>query len=84
MKARKSGTVAIFIGALLIVIFAVGLICSRNPGAFIRKYSYDFTLEQFCAFCADWWLPAGINGFPMFLISLIISLVRESKEKAES
>ncbi len=81
MKARKSGAVSIFIGALLIVIFAVGLICSRNPGAFIRKYSYDFTLEQFCAFCANWWLPAGIIGIPLFSVSLILSLVREHRNK---
>ncbi len=84
MKGRKSGAVWIFIGLLLIVIFTVGLIYEKNPSAFIRKYQYDYALEHFCSFCVDWWLPAGIIGFPMFLISLIISLVRESKEKAES
>ena len=81
MKARKSGAVAIFIGVLLIVVFAVGLIVQNNPSALISKYRYDFALEQFCAFCANWWLPAGIIGIPLFLISLITSLVRESKEK---
>ena len=81
MKARKTGAVCIFIGLLGTVIFAVGLICARNPAAFTVKYRYDYTLERFCAFCADWWLPAGIIGIPLFLISLIISLVRESKEK---
>ena len=84
MKGRKSGAVWIFIGLLLIVIFTVGLIYEKNPSVFIRKYQYDYALEHFCSFCVDWWLPAGIIGFPMFLISLIISLVRESKEKAES
>ena len=84
MKGRKSGAVWIFIGLLLIVVFAVGLICEKNPSAFLRRYQYDYALERFCSFCVDWWLPAGIIGFPMFLISLIISLVRESKEKAES
>lgn len=84
MKGRKSGAVWIFIGLLLIVIFTVGLIYEKNPSAFLRKYQYDYALEHFCSFCVDWWLPAGIIGFPMFLISLIISLVRESKEKAES
>ncbi len=84
MKGRKSGAVWIFIGLLLIVIFTVGLIYEKNPSAFIRKYQYDYALEHFCSFCVDWWLPAGIIGFPMFLISLIISLVRESKEKTES
>ena len=84
MKGKKSAAVPIFIGALLIVVFAVGLICDRNPTALLRRYQYDFALEQFCAFCTDWWLPAGIIGFPMFLISLIISFVRESKENAES
>ena len=81
MKARKSGAVAIFIGVLLIVVFAVGLIVQKNPSALISKYRYDFALEQFCAFCTNWWLPAGIIGIPLFLISLITSLVRESKEK---
>ena len=81
MKARKSGAVAIFIGVLLIVVFAVGLIVQKNPSALISNYRYDFALEQFCAFCANWWLPAGIIGIPLFLISLITSLVRESKEK---
>ena len=84
MKGKKSAAVPIFIGLLLIVVFAVGLICEKNPSAFLRKYQYDYALEHFCSFCVDWWLPAGIIGFPMFLISLIISLVRESKENTES
>jgi hypothetical protein len=84
MKARKSGAVAIFIGVLLIVVFAVGLIVQKNPSALISKYRYDFALEQFCAFCANWWLPAGIIGFPLFLISMLLSLVRESKGNRES
>lgn len=81
MREKKSAAVLIFVGMLLIVIFAVGLICERNPAAFQQKYRYDYTLEQFCAFCRNWWLPAGIIGFPMFLISLLVSLARESKEK---
>ena len=84
MKGRKSAAVWIFIGLLLIIVFAVGLICEKNPSAFLRKYQYDYALEHFCSFCVNWWLPAGIIGFPMFLISLIISLSRESKENAES
>jgi len=84
MRGNKSGAVAIFIGVLLIVVFAVGLICEKNPSAFVRKYQYDFALEQFCAFCRDWWLPAGIIGFPLFLISMLLSLVRESKGNRES
>ena len=81
MKGRNSSAVAIFIGLLLIVIFAVGLITEKNPAAFQRKYVYDLSLEQFCAFCRNWWLPAGIIGFPLFLISLIVSLARERKNK---
>ena len=84
MKEGKSGAVAIFIGVLLIVVFAVGLICEKNPSAFVRKYQYDFALEQFCAFCRDWWLPAGIIGFPLFLVSMLLSLIRESKRKRDS
>ncbi len=81
MKGKKSGAVAIFVGALLIVIFAVGLTCEKNPGAFMSRYRYNRSLELFCAFCVNWWLPAGIIGIPTFLVSLILSLVREGKEK---
>lgn len=84
MKEGKSGAVAIFIGVLLIVVFAVGLICEKNPSAFVRKYQYDFALEQFCAFCRDWWLPAGIIGFPLFLVSMLLSLIMESKRNRDS
>ena len=80
MKGRNSGAVLIFIGLMLIVIFAVGLAVDRNPGALNRPYHYDFALDQFGAFCAGVWLPAGIVGIPLFLISLIVSLVREKKE----
>ena len=84
MKGSKSGAVAIFIGVLLIVVFAVGLICEKNPSAFLRRYEYNLAMEQFCAFCRDWWLPAGIIGFPLVLISMIVSLIRGSKENSES
>ena len=80
MKAKKSGAVAIFVGALLIVIFFVGLACQKNPGVLQSPRRYNYALEQFSNFCADWWLPAGIIGFPTFLISLIVSLIREKKE----
>ena len=83
MKGKKSCTVAIFVGLLLIAVFVIGLVCEKNPGAFQRKYVYDYTLEQFCAFCRNWWLPAGIIGIPTFLVSLLISLHRESKEKEQ-
>lgn len=82
MKGRKSGAVFIFVGVLLIFIFAVGLTCSRNPGAFMQQYRYNIALEHFCSFCEYWWLPAGIIGIPTFLISLIVSLVREHKENS--
>ena len=80
MGGRSTGAVAIFIGALLIVIFVVGLIVEANPDALTRKYRYDLAVEQFCTFCKNIWLPAGIIGIPLFLVSLIISLVREKKE----
>ena len=80
MKGRNSGAVLIFIGALLIVIFAVGLAVEHNPRAFTAKYRYDLSIEQFGAFCSQIWLPAGIIGFPLFLISLIVSLIREKKD----
>ena len=80
-SARSTSAVAIFIGALLIVIFAVGLIATRRSDAFMQKNRYDFTVEQFVAFCKNWWPVAGIVGIPVFLVSLIRSLVLESREK---
>ncbi len=80
MRSRKSGAVSIFIGCLLIVVFVVGLLYQRNPGTFIRPNRYDFALEQFVAFCGEFWIPAGIIGIPLFLVSLILSLYRENKE----
>ena len=81
MDSRKSGAISMFIGGLLIVIFVVGLILERNPGALTQRYRYDLALEHFGWFCRQVWLPAGIIGFPLFLISLIRSLIREKKEK---
>lgn len=81
MRNRKSGAVALFIGILLIVIFGVGLAVERDPGALMQRNSYNIALEQFGSFCARVWLPAGIIGIPLFLISLITSLIRERKEK---
>ena len=70
-----------FIGGLLIVIFAVGLVVEQNPAALTRRYSYDMALEMFGAFCSQVWLPAGVIGIPLFLFSLIRSLIREKKEE---
>lgn len=81
MKGNKSSAVMIFIGLLLIVIFAVGLAVDRDPTALSQRYRYDYALEQFGTFCAAVWLPAGIIGFPLFLISFILSLIREKKDK---
>ena len=80
MRGRSASAVAIFVGCLLIVIFVVGLVVDGNPRALERKYRYDFALEQFGVFCSKVWLPAGIIGIPLFLVSLIISLVREKKD----
>lgn len=80
---RNASAVWMFLGGLLIVIFAVGLAVSENPTALTRQYRYDRALELFGIFCASVWLPAGIIGIPMFLISLIVSLVRERKEKEQ-
>ena len=79
-KDHKSAAILIFTGFLLIIVFAVGLTAVRNPGRLHSRYMVDSTWEAFTAFCKAWWLPAGIVGFPMFLISLIISLLREAKE----
>lgn len=81
MRNNKSGAVALFIGVLLIVIFAVGLSLERNPAALYRKNYYSAALEQFGSFCKAVWLPAGIIGIPLFLFSLIRNLIRERKDK---
>ena len=80
MKGRKSAAVFIFLGALLTFVFVFGLIVQKNPGALSRQGRYDLALEHFRAFCANYWLPAGIIGIPMFLVSLIVSLVREKHD----
>ena len=77
MKARKSSAVWIFLGALLVAVAVVGLVSTRNPDAFRSRYRMDYALDQFILFCVNWWIPAGIIGVPMFLISLILSLIRE-------
>ena len=80
MKGNYSGAVCMFIGILLIVVFAVGLAVDKNPAALSRPYRYNLALEQFGVFCSRIWLPAGVIGIPLFLVSLIVSLVRERKE----
>lgn len=83
MKNRKSGAVSIFIGLLLVAVFIIGLIVRKNPEALVRPYRDDLFIEHLTSFCAGWWLPAGIIGIPLLLISLIICLVRENREKSE-
>ena len=78
-KESKSSAVFIFVGLLLIVIFAVGAMLSRDPGLFRDRYHYDYALESFLRFCGNVWLPAGVIGIPMFLISMILSLRNERK-----
>ena len=41
-RDRKSSAGFIFVGALLIVVFGVGLATSRNPGALLPRYRYDY------------------------------------------
>ena len=79
MKQGKTSTVLIFIGLMLVVVFVIGLACSRNPDVFKRRYVYDYTLDKVCAFCADWYIPAGIIGIPMLVISVLVSLAKDKK-----
>ena len=83
MKGRKSGAVSLFLGLLLIVIFGVGMAVEQNPRALMQPQKYDHALKQFGTFCASIWLPAGIIGFPLFLFSLIKSLIQEHKANKE-
>ena len=80
-SARTTSAVSIFVGALLVVVFAIGLIATGKPDTFLQKNRYDFALQQFVGFCRSWWPVAGIIGIPVFLISLIRSLILESREK---
>ena len=82
-KEKKSIYFFLLLGLLLVVVFAVGMICMRNPDAFQNKYIRSFSVTQICDFCVSYCLPAGIIGIPMFLISMIVSLIRESKEKKD-
>ena len=79
MKDRKSGAVSLFLGLLLIIIFGLGLAVEQNPNVLMRPKRYDYALESFGNFCASVWLPAGIIGIPLFLFSLIRSLIQERK-----
>ena len=80
-KENKTGAVFIFIGCLLVVIFAVGMVSSRDLDAFQTRYRQDYALDSVLAFCREWFIPAGIIGIPMLLISLILSLWQESKNR---
>ena len=79
MKQQKSGAVFIFLGAVLTFCFVVGLMYERNPGTFVRIKEINVPREQFAAFCGSWYPILGLIGIPMFLISLILSLIREKK-----
>ena len=81
MRSSKTVTIVMFIGILLILVFAAGLVLENNPGAFRAKYRYDFALEQFCGFCKRFWLPAGIIGIPTFLITMFISFRQEKRDE---
>lgn len=83
MKSRKSGAVSLFLGLLLIVIFGVGLTVDQNPAALVQPKKYDHALLQFGTFCSAIWLPAGIIGIPLFLFSLIKSLIQERRSDKE-
>ena len=83
MKSRKSGAVSLFLGLLLIVIFGVGLTVEQNPAALVQPKKYDHALLQFGTFCSTIWLPSGIIGIPLFLFSLIKSLIQEHRANRE-
>ena len=83
MKSRKSGAVSLFLGLLLIVIFGVGLTVDQNPAALVQPKKYDHALQQFGTFCSAIWLPSGIIGIPLFLFSLIKSLIQEHRANRE-
>ena len=83
MKDSKPVTVGILVGLLLTVISVVGFVCIRNPGAFRAENIHSYSVEQVCGFCMEVWLPAGIIGLPMLLVSMIVSMVRESRNNEQ-
>ncbi len=80
MKNQKSYAIFIFLGALLSVFFLVGLVFANNPDAFFDPRREDITLIHFTRFCYQYGFYCGIVGLPMFVISLILSLVQEKKD----
>ena len=81
MKRQNTAAVFIFLGLLLTVCFVVGLTYTRNPSIYLRPDRTNVALEQFAAFCGNCYVFFGLIGIPMLLISLIVSLIRESREK---
>ncbi len=81
MKGRNSGAVFLFLGVLLSFCFGVGLTWAQNPDALMNAKRYDIAWEQFVFFCGEWWALLGIIGIPMFVISLIICLIRERRNR---
>ena len=82
-KDSKSAAIWIFLGILLTAVFTVGFISSRDPTAFQSRYRVDATLDFVLNICRSIWLPAGIIGIPLFLVSLILDLRRESKRNRQ-
>lgn len=80
MRRASSGVGFIFVGALLTVCFAVGLSFNNDPSLYIQARNVNIAREQFASFCGSIWLPCGIIGIPMLLISLIVCLYRESRQ----
>ena len=80
-KSDTSGAATIFIGALLTVCFVIGLVYNNNPGAFIQSHRMDYTFEGFVGLCAKLFIPCGIIGIPMLVISLIVCLCKERRDR---
>lgn len=80
-KDRRSSAVTLFTGLLLTAVFGIGLASVRNPGLFQNRYLQDTARDFFVNLCEQIWLPAGMAGIPMFLVSLILDLRRDRKER---
>jgi len=81
MKYRNSSAVAIFIGGLLTFCFVIGLVYLNNPEAIWRLNRTSFAWMQFARFCSNWFYIFGMIGIPTLIISLIVSLIRESRNR---
>lgn len=74
---HKGTAICVFLGLLFIIFSVLGFSFYQNPGNFLKADRYDLAFEQFLRFCCSLRYAFGAVGIPLFLISLIVSIVRK-------